>query len=100
MQLGSAVGSVAGLVDKPAFEQAPSNLTSIGRYVVTPDIFEILRSQAPGAGGGIPLADTVNTQAATCQVKAVTVNGQRFDCGSVKGFFQAIMHVAQRDGLT
>lgn len=99
VQPGTASGSVAGLVEKPAFEQAPSNLASIGRYVLTPDIFEILRGQPPGAGGEIQLADAINTQAAAGQVEAVTLNGQRFDCGSVKGFLQAIMHVAQRDGL-
>ncbi len=99
VQSGAAAGSVAGLVEKPAFELAPSNLASIGRYVLTPDIFEVLRGQAPGAGGEIQLADAINTQAAAGQVQAVTLNGQRFDCGSVKGFLQAIMHVAQRDGL-
>ena len=99
VQPGTAAGSVAGLVEKPAFEQAPSNLASIGRYVLTPDIFEILRGQAPGDGGEIQLADAINTQAAAGQVEAVTLNGQRFDCGSVKGFLEAIMHVAQRDGL-
>jgi UTP--glucose-1-phosphate uridylyltransferase len=96
---GTAAGSVSGLVEKPTFEHAPSNLASIGRYVLTPDIFEILRGQAPGAAGEIQLADAINTQAAAGQVEAVTLNGQRFDCGSVKGFLQAILHVAQRDGL-
>jgi UTP--glucose-1-phosphate uridylyltransferase len=96
---GTTAGSVAGLVEKPPFDQAPSNLASIGRYVLTPDIFEILRGQAPGAGGEIQLADAINTQAAAEKVDAVTLKGQRFDCGSVKGFLDAIMHVAQRDGL-
>ena len=96
---GATAGSVAGLVEKPPFDQAPSNLASIGRYVLTPDIFEILRGQAPGAGGEIQLADAINTQAAAEKVDAVTLKGQRFDCGSVKGFLDAIMHVAQRDGL-
>ena len=96
---GRAAGSVSGLVEKPAYERAPSNLASIGRYVLTPDIFEILRGQAPGAGGEIQLADAINTQAAAGQVDAVTLNGQRFDCGSVTGFLQAIMHVAKRDNL-
>lgn len=86
-------------MEKPAFEEAPSNLASIGRYVLTPDIFEILRGQAPGAGGDIQLADAINIQAAACQVEAVTLNGQRFDCWSVKGFLEGIKHVAQRDGL-
>ena len=99
VQPGTAAGSVAGLVEKPAFEEAPSNLASIGRYVLTPDIFEILRGQAPGAGGEIQLADAINTQAAAGNVEAVTLKGQRFDCGSVKGFLEAIMHVAHRDGL-
>ncbi|NDK37076.1 sugar phosphate nucleotidyltransferase, partial [Rhodovulum sulfidophilum] len=99
VQPGGAAGSVAGLVEKPDFEQAPSSLASIGRYVLTPDIFEILRGQAPGAGGEIQLADAINAQAAAGRVEAVTLNGQRFDCGSVKGFLEAIMHVAQRNGL-
>jgi UTP--glucose-1-phosphate uridylyltransferase len=96
---GAAVGSVAGLVEKPAFDEAPSNLASIGRYVLTPDIFEILRGQGPGAGGEIQLADAINTQAAAGKVEALTLNGQRFDCGSVNGYLHAIMNVAQRDGL-
>ena len=99
VQPGSTEGSVAGLIEKPIFEQAPSNLASIGRYVLAPDIFEILRGQAPGAGGEIQLADAINTQAAARQVEAVMLNGQRFDCGSVKGFLKAIMYVAERDRL-
>ena len=96
---GQTPGSVAGLVEKPKPQDAPSNLASIGRYVLTPDIFDILHTQAPGAGGEIQLADAINTQAAAGQVDAVALNGQRFDCGSVKGFLQAIMHIAERDGL-
>lgn len=96
---GTQEGSVAGLVEKPDFQQAPSNLASIGRYVLTPDIFDILRSQPAGAGGEIQLADAINTQAANGRVDAVTLSGQRFDCGSVKGFLQAINHVAAKQGL-
>lgn len=99
VQPGAAAGSVAGLVEKPGFEQAPSNQASIGRYVLTPDIFEILRSEAPGASGEIQLADAINKHAAAGNLAAVTLNGQRFDCGSVKGFLEAIMHVARWDGL-
>ena len=57
-------GSVAGLVEKPDADKAPSNLASIGRYVLTPDIFDILRNQPAGAGGEIQLAYAINTQAA------------------------------------
>jgi len=74
-------------------------LASIGRYVLTPDIFDILRTQPAGAGGEIQLADAINTQAANGRVDAVMLSGQRFDCGSVKGFLQAINHVAAKQGL-
>ena len=91
-----APGSVAGLVEKPDADKAPSNLASIGRYVLTPDIFDILRNQPAGAGGEIQLADAINTQAAKDAVEAVTLNGRLFDCGSVQGYLDAIMHVADR----
>jgi len=90
----SQPGSVAGLVEKPIANKAPSNLASIGRYVLTPDIFDVLRNQPPGDGGEIQLADAINTQAANNAVEAVTLNGLRFDCGSVQGYLNAIRHVA------
>ena len=93
---GAQPGSVAGLVEKPSPQGAPSNLASIGRYVLTPDIFDILRNQPAGAGGEIQLADAINVQAARGDVEAVTLNGRRFDCGSVEGYLDAIMHVADR----
>ena len=93
---GAQAGSVAGLVEKPSPEGAPSNLASIGRYVLTPDIYDILRNQPAGAGGEIQLADAINVQAARGDVEAVTLNGRRFDCGSVEGYLDAIMHVADR----
>jgi UTP--glucose-1-phosphate uridylyltransferase len=96
---GLSPNSVAGLVEKPTFENAPSSLASIGRYVLTPDIFEILRTQPPGAGGEIQLADAINSQATSDMVNAVTLNGKRFDCGSVRGFLDAILYIANRDHL-
>jgi UTP--glucose-1-phosphate uridylyltransferase len=88
--------SVLGLVEKPDADEAPSNLASIGRYVLRPDIFDILRTQPAGAGGEIQLADAINTQAANNAVEAVMLNGRRFDCGNVQGYLDAIMHVADR----
>lgn len=88
--------SVARLVEKPSFEDAPSNLASIGRYVLTPDIFEILRNQKSGSGGEIQLADAINTQAEGGGVEALKISGHHFDCGSVEGYLEAIMHVAAR----
>ena len=93
---GAQPGSVAGLVEKPSPEGAPSNLASIGRYVLTPDIFDILRNQPAGSGGEIQLADAINVQAARGDVEAESLNGRRFDCGSVEGYLDAIMHVADR----
>ena len=89
-------GSVAGLVEKPALDKAPSNLASIGRYVLTPDIFDILRLQPKGTGGEIQLADAINTQAVNDNVESIMLNGKRFDCGSVQGYLDAIMYVANR----
>ena len=91
---GVEAGSVVGLVEKPAPNEAPSKLASIGRYVLTPDIFDILRHQAAGAGGEVQLADAIDTQARNGKVSAVMLQGRRFDCGSVKGYLSAIMHVA------
>ena len=91
---GSELGTVAGLVEKPDVDKAPSNLASIGRYVLTPDIFDIIRNQSVGTGGEIQLADAINAQAANNAVEAVILNGRRFDCGSVQGYLDAIIHVA------
>ena len=93
---GSVAGSVVGLVEKPRVEDAPSNLASIGRYVLTPDIFDILRAQSAGAGGEIQLADAINTQAAMGAVEAVTLSDRRFDCGSVQGYLDAIIEISGR----
>lgn len=95
---GIREGEVAGLVEKPKFEDAPSDLASIGRYVLTPDIFDILRGQAAGAGGEIQLADAIDTQARAGAVGAVELAGRRFDCGSVRGYLDTILAVADRRG--
>ncbi len=87
-------GSVAGLVEKPKMTEAPSNLASIGRYVLTPDIFDILRSQSVGVGGEIQLSDAISVQASLDGVQAVNLDGNRFDCGDICGYLNAILHVA------
>jgi len=97
---GDTQVAVAGLVEKPDARSAPSNLASIGRYVLTPDIFDILRALSPGAGGEIQLADAINTQAAAGAVEAVKLRGHRFDCGSVQGYLDAITTVAAERKLS
>ena len=57
------------LVEKPDIDKAPSNFASIGRYVWTPDIFDIIRKQSVGVGGEIQLADAINAQAASMRLK-------------------------------
>ena len=89
-------GAVLGLVEKPIFENAPSNMASIGRYILTPDIFDILRGQTAGAGGEVQLADAINAQAVGGCVEDILLQGQRFDCGSVEGYLDAIFAVSGR----
>lgn len=90
----SKSAGVQGIIEKPDFKDAPSNLASIGRYVLTPDIFLALRKQTPGYGGEIQLSDSVNTLALNGNVERVLFDGQRFDCGSFSGYLEAINTVA------
>ena len=80
---------IIGLSEKPNIADAPSNLASIGRYVLTPDIFQILRGVPKDTGGEIQLADAINIQASRGAVDTIKLNGKRFDCGSVNGFIEA-----------
>ena len=91
---GDRDGQVAGLIEKPSPNMAPSNLASIGRYVLTPDIFDLLRDLPPGSGGEVQLADAINMQAANGKVDSVLLDGTRYDCGSVDGYLDAITAVA------
>ena len=84
---------VDGMVEKPKPEDAPSNLAIIGRYILTPDIFDILRETEPGKGGEVQLTDALLAQAKNGCVMAYKFEGQRFDCGSVDGFVQATNYV-------
>ena len=84
--------SISGLVEKPKYEEAPTNLASIGRYVLTGDIFDILRDLPEGLGGEIQLADAINILANKGSVCTVNLKGTRFDCGSIDGFIAASAH--------
>jgi UTP--glucose-1-phosphate uridylyltransferase len=83
---------VIGVVEKPIQEEAPSNLASIGRYILTSDIFDSLRNLLAGSGGEIQLADALNLHAQNGLLEAVELRGKRFDCGSVDGFMNASAH--------
>jgi UTP--glucose-1-phosphate uridylyltransferase len=80
---------VREMVEKPAPEVAPSNLAIIGRYILTPDIFDILRNTPPGRNGEIQITDALMTQAKMGRVLAYRFKGRRFDCGSIEGFMEA-----------
>lgn len=77
------------MVEKPAPQEAPSTLAVIGRYILTPDIFDVLRDTPPGRNGEIQLTDALQSQARNGKVVAYRFRGQRFDCGSVEGFVAA-----------
>jgi UTP--glucose-1-phosphate uridylyltransferase len=81
------------MVEKPKREEAPSNLAVIGRYILTPDIFDIIESTPPGANGEVQLTDALQTQADAGCVMAYKFEGRRFDCGSVPGFVEATNYV-------
>ncbi|MBU1667510.1 UTP--glucose-1-phosphate uridylyltransferase GalU [bacterium] len=80
---------VSDMVEKPDPKDAPSNLAIIGRYILTPDIFDILRATPPGKGGEIQITDALLEQAKKGKVIGYKFKGQRFDCGSVDGFVEA-----------
>ncbi|USE35712.1 UTP--glucose-1-phosphate uridylyltransferase GalU [Endozoicomonas sp. SCSIO W0465] len=80
---------VENMVEKPAKEDAPSNLAIIGRYILTPDIFDLIRDTEPGKGGEIQITDALMAQAQKGCVMAYKFKGKRFDCGSIEGFIEA-----------
>ena len=80
---------IKDMVEKPEPQDAPSNLAIIGRYILTPDIFDIIKKTKPGKGGEIQITDALLTQAKKGMVLAYKFKGRRFDCGSVDGFVEA-----------
>lgn len=84
---------VVGLIEKPAKEHAPSRIASIGRYVLTHEIFQILKATQPGANNEIQLADAIHEMARQGKFQMQHLNGKRFDCGSTFEYVAAINHV-------
>lgn len=94
--IGKDLYRVTDMVEKPDPANAPSNLAIIGRYVLTPDIFTILRSTPPGKNGEIQITDALRKQAAEGCVLAYKFAGRRFDCGKVPGFIEATNYCYER----
>lgn len=80
---------VNDMVEKPESKDAPSNLAIIGRYILIPEIFDVIKETKPGKGGEIQITDALLTLAKQGKVLAYQFEGIRFDCGSVDGFVEA-----------
>ena len=91
---------VSNMIEKPEPEEAPTNLAIIGRYILTPDIFDIIRNVKSGAGGEIQITDAICEQARKHMVLAYKFKGRRFDCGSLEGYVEATNYVYQKQHQT
>jgi UTP--glucose-1-phosphate uridylyltransferase len=87
---------IHSIVEKPKPAEAPSNLGVIGRYVLTPRIFDMLTEVVPGAGGEIQLTDAISALLVHERVQAVRLPGRRYDCGSKLGYLQATLEYGLR----
>jgi UTP--glucose-1-phosphate uridylyltransferase len=90
------VTQVHAIVEKPAPKDAPSTLAVVGRYVLTPAIFELLAAGKPGSGGEIQLTDAISALLARERVLAMRIGGKRYDCGSKLGYLKATVEFGLR----
>ncbi|MDR3596069.1 UTP--glucose-1-phosphate uridylyltransferase GalU [Clostridium sp.] len=88
------VYKVKDLVEKPSAEEAPSNVAILGRYIITPEIFNILENTSPGKGGEIQLTDALKTLISKEAMYAYNFEGKRYDVGDKLGFLQATIEFA------
>jgi UTP--glucose-1-phosphate uridylyltransferase len=98
---GDEVVTITGLVEKPPVDEAPSSLAIIGRYVLAPEVFEVLRGTAPGRGGEIQLTDALATLVERGEpVHGVVFSGRRYDTGDKLDYLKAVVRLAsERDDL-
>jgi UTP--glucose-1-phosphate uridylyltransferase len=89
-----ALTEVTGLVEKPRADEAPSNLIISGRYILQPEVMQVLETQSKGAGGEIQLTDAMARMLGQQPFHAVTFAGKRYDCGSKTGFVEATLALA------
>ncbi|RKD32284.1 UTP--glucose-1-phosphate uridylyltransferase GalU [Thermohalobacter berrensis] len=94
MHIEGGVYKVKGLVEKPSVDEAPSNVAILGRYIITPEIFDILEHTKPGRGGEIQLTDALKELATKEAMYAYTFEGRRYDVGNKLGFLQATIEFA------
>ena len=82
------------MVEKPAQEEAPSRLAVLGRYIITPEIFDILENTPPGRGNEIQLTDALRVLAKQQPMYAYNFEGRRYDVGDKQGFIEATVEFA------
>jgi len=98
--MGENLSKVLSMVEKPPREQAPSNLAIIGRYILTPDIFDIIENTPPDAKGEIQLTTALNALLKKRPIYALEFEGTRYDAGDKLGFLKATVEFAlRRDGM-
>ena len=103
-EVEEGIYAVNSFVEKPEPEDAPSNLAIIGRYLLKPEIFNILETQAPGRGGEVQLTDAIDTLNQTQRVFALEFKGKRYDVGNKLWMLEAnieygLQHPELKDGL-
>lgn len=94
IHIENKVYKVKNLVEKPAIEESPSNVAILGRYIITPQIFDILKNTKPGKGGEIQLTDALKTLMTSQAMYAYNFEGRRYDVGDKLGFLQATVEFA------
>lgn len=97
-EIAPDVYRVSKMIEKPSKSEAPSNLAIIGRYILTPDIFDILRVTPPGKKGEVQITDALMEQAKNGRVLAYKFKGKRYDCGNMDGFVSATMDFYKKLG--
>jgi UTP--glucose-1-phosphate uridylyltransferase len=95
VEIENGVYQINNMIEKPESKDAPSNLAIIGRYILTPDIFDIIRNTKPGKGSEIQITDALLTMAKNNKVLAYKFKGKRFDCGSIDGFLEAVNYFSK-----
>jgi len=100
LKIEDRVHKVKDLIEKPSIEEAPSNLAILGRYILMPEIFNILENTKPGKGGEIQLTDALKTLSSEQAIYAYEFEGRRYDVGDKLGYLQATVEMAlKREGL-
>jgi UTP--glucose-1-phosphate uridylyltransferase len=94
---GEGVYRIRNVVEKPSADHAPTNMAIIGRYILVPEIFTLLESQEPGAGGEIQLADALDGLAQSGELDGLVFQGIRHDAGDKLGFLMATVHYALKN---